>query len=280
MKSFGFIIPSYCDSDIHLSQLRRCLKSIRNHHSEKIIIIDDYSTKDINLVVVDFDNIEIMKSPVKGAGDMVTYHLMKEHHLFDKAIIIQDSMTLEKKLDRLDEIDTISYLWYFTNHRHHWDHIEEPQDDYNIKHGIKVHDDLLVHCIDTLIEKEEFKKFAQDIYFQKNKWCGCFGCLSIVNYDFLETLNNKTGIIDIMLKMNNNRLRRAAESMFGLACLFTLGDSFLETAYDGLYYDGVNLARGRKILNSKDIGLDEYNVTIDQHSKTEYFSKIVFYRNL
>lgn len=280
-NELGFIIPSYCDSDLHLAQLNRCIHSIRRFHpNETILVINDYSKVDISSITNQYNNIQIIDSPCKGAGDMVTYMVYRDHPLFKKAVIIQDSMALEKKIDRLETIDTIQYLWYFTNHRLHWSIIEEPQNEYNISHNIKNHDDLVLHCIDTLVQKEDFKKFAKDLYHEKDKWSGCFGCLSIVNYSFLEELNNKTGIIEILSQMNNNRLRRAAESIFALACLFVLGDEVFEKAYDGMYYNGMSEPRNKRIVSALEIGLGNFNVAIDQCCKNDYFSKISFNRNL
>lgn len=280
-NELGFIIPSYCDSDLHLTQLNKCIQSIRKFHpNEKIIIIDDYSTVNIDDVAKKFDNISVVLSPSKGAGDMVTYKVFRDNHVFEKAVIIQDSMNIERRIDKIESLDKIQYLWYFTNHRVHWTGIEEPQNEYNVAHNIKNHDDLVLHCIDVFVKKEEFKKFAKDMYHQKDKWSGCFGCLSVVNYSFLEELNNKTDIIDILPMMNNNRLRRAAESVFALACLYVLGQEVFEKAYDGIYYDGINIPNGRGYLKASDIGLGDYDVTIEQCCKNDYFSKISFNRNV
>jgi len=77
-------------------------------------------------------------------------------------------------------------------------------------------------------------------YLQKDKWIGCFGCLSIINTNFLIDFDEKTSIINIMLKMDTNRKRRAIESLFSLICRYYVEDDI--TSYDGLYYDGLNLS--------------------------------------
>lgn len=276
-ENFGFIIPSYCSNEIHLFQLKRCINSIRKFHNGiKIIIIDDYSEINLSKNLSEYDNILILLSTIKSAGDMSTYKIFLDNPIFQKAVIMQDSMTLEKELD-IEKIDTISYLWYFTNHRLHWHIIEEPQNEYNIKKGIKVHDDAIIDIINNYILNIKFKEFAQKIYFDKNKWSGCFGCLSIIDYDFLKVLDEKTGIINLLLNFNNNRLRRVAESIFALAVKYVLGDEIFEKAYDGLYYDGINEPNGRITLNAKSLGLPINNI-VNQVCKNTYFSKISFDR--
>lgn len=270
----GFIIPTYCESHTHLQQLKRCISSIRRFfYSEKIILIDDYSEIDITILKNDFKNLEILKSPYKGAGDMVTYKILLDSDL-DKACIIQDSMKLENRID-FDTIEDISFLWYFTNHRIHWHTILEEQSEYNLLNKIVTHDDLNLHYI-SKIEKDDFRDYCNQKYNKKNEWSGCFGCLSIVTKDFTKKLNERTGIVDFLTQMNTNRLRRSAESIFSLACFF-IKEDLLEKAYDGIYYDGFNTPIGYITENANFFEIEgDFNVT--QVCKKEYFSKLSFNR--
>jgi len=259
--SLGFIIPSYCSEEQHIIKLKECIHSIRKYYKyNKIVIINDDSPKEI---LFDDPNIIIEKSVVNGGADMTPYYLLYKNHYFDKALIIQDSMCINKKLENLDDIKTIKYLWYFTNHRVDWSTIKENQTEYNVKNNIKTHDDLIIDCIKKYCKNKDFQKYALDIYFQKDNWSGCFGTLSIIDYNFLKILEEKTGIIDTLLNFNTNRLRRVAESIFSLACKYILEEEVFETGYDGLYYDGKKTPKGRN---------NEYCC------KKKYFSKISFNR--
>jgi hypothetical protein len=211
---------------------------------------------------------------------MVTYYFFLNNKSHQKAVIMQDSMCLENKLENIDKINTISYLWHFTNHRLHWSLILESPTEYNLNNKIFSHDDLIVDCIKKFIHKPGFKKFCQDIYYQKDKWSGCFGCLSIIDFDFLNLLQEKTDIVNILSHMNNNRLRRAGESLFSLACTFVLNDEIFEKSYDGLYYDGINVPNNRKYFSSREIGYTGNEIEIEQSCKNKFFSKISFKRNL
>ena len=277
-NDFCFIIPSYCSSDLHGLQLKRCITSIRRWHNNKIFIIDDFSDLNVKDYISEFDDIEVITSQVKAGGDMVTYLNFKEIDGYKNAVIFQDSMTLEHELENVTDIDSVKHIWYFTNHRYHWHKIKEPDTEYNRKNNIKVHDDLMMDCIKKMITKEEFRQWAIDMYPQKNKWSGNIGCQSIIDKDFLLELNEKTGIIELMREFNNNRLRRVAESLFPLACQFILGDEVVENSYDGLYYDGVRGQRGKKHLKASQIGLGNYNVMVHQVCKNKYFSKVTFNR--
>jgi len=277
-NNFCFIIPSYCKSNLHGLQLKRCISSIRKWHHNKIFIIDDFSDLDVTDYISGFENIEIIKSQVKAAGDMVTYYNFLQIDGFKNAIIFQDSMTLEHELENINDIDTINHIWYFTNHRHHWHKIKEPDTEYNRKNNIKVHDDLMKDFISKKIEKKDFKHWAINIYPQKNRWSGNIGCQSIVDKDFLEKLNKETGIVDLMTQMNNNRLRRVAESLFPLACQYILGQEVVESSYDGIYYDGVNPQNGFRKFSVHELGLGSGKETVQQVCKNKYFSKITLDR--
>jgi hypothetical protein len=278
MNNFCFIIPSYCETDLHGLQLRRCISSIRRWHDNLIVIIDDFSSIDVKEYTSNFQNIKILKSQIKGAGDMVTYLNFKNIEGFKNAVIFQDSMTLENPLDGVNDIDQVIPIWYFTNHRHHWSIIPEPETEYNLANGIEFHDDLMIDCIKKMILKEDFRDWAIGIYHQKEKWSGNIGCQSIIDRDFLSELDEKTGIIDLMASMNNNRLRRVAESLFPLACQFVIGDSIVNKGYDGLYYDGVNPQKGFATFKACDLELGEYQDTVQQVCKNKYFSKVTFNR--
>jgi len=91
--------------------------------------------------------------------------------------------------------------------------------------------------------------------------------------------DNKTGIIEILKNFNNNRLRRASESIFALACLYVLGDDVFEKAYDGLYYDGVNPQNNIKNLKASELGIGNDSISVYQVCKNDYISKVSFNRN-
>lgn len=252
MSDFCFIIPSYCKTQQHLQQLRKCLSSIRRFHSNPIVINDDFSDIQIEHHLQDFRNVEVVTSFTRGGGDMTTYHQwrwMLEHYegpRWNHAVIMQDSMNLEAPLENVEDIGTLRHLWYFTNHRLHWSHIKEPQTEYNIANNIKVHDDLIMHCIERDVKDKSFKEWLLYMYPQKHLWSGNIGCQSIICRWFVNHLNDKTGIVDIMCKYNDNRLRRVAESLFPLAVQYCTGKQASELAYDGLYYDGINEQNGKR----------------------------------
>lgn len=270
-KQFGFIVPSYCANEIHLRQLLRCIKSIRQYYlTNKIIIIDDYSNFNLK-EYFDDDNIIIKLSLNKGSADMQTFKIFLENYLFDKAIIMQDSFILENELININDIIDVKFLWHFTNHKHHWDIILEPRDDFNINNNIVSHTDLIKFNI-----KKDFAKYPNfcdyALYNLDNKynWVGCFGCLCVISKNCLIHMNKTLNFVDKFVNCTSNRDRRSAESIFSLICHFIFRERNFFDSVDGLYYDGINT----NSYNNIETGFDNLKYCC----KNFYFSKISFNR--
>lgn len=232
MHKFCFIVPTCVREDKHLNTLKECLSSIRKHHEDLIVIIVDFTTT--LTMPSEFNNILFEYPDDKIPADMLTYDFLIKNKYAEKSLVIQDSMSLQSKVDY--ENIQFAYLWYFKNHIKEWSIIKEPQTEYNSKNHIYVHDDLVIDCIKNYTSGS-FKNFALEFYHEKEKWNGCFGCLTLINISLLEKLNQETNIIQTMKCMTNNRMRRAIESIFSIACQYTFED--VPSSLDGLYYDGV-----------------------------------------
>lgn len=241
-----FIVSVCVKNKIHLNQLIRCINSIRKFHKNEIIyLINDSHEKfydDILYVASSNININILESINKGSADQQVFKFILEiNEIKDntKCVIIQDSMILNKELSKINEIDDIKFIWHFTNHRLHWDIIEEPQCVFNIDNKILTHSDLIKFIIKTNYD-DKFYKFALEKMEKKNEWCGCFGNCCIIKKTFLKKIEKFTNFVDMFALSTDNRQRRANESIFSLLCHYYLPNYDFEKSYDGLYYDGVN----------------------------------------
>ena len=242
-KTFGFIIPICVRNSDHKNNAVLCLESIIKYNPyNKIILIVDFTS---NVMLIKslkeryFENKSIIfeDNTKHIPADMLLLYYFRKNKYFDVAISIQDSMHLVNSFENI-YTETIEYLWHFKNHILHWSNIKEPVNDFTIKNNIITHDDLILYCINNLIEVDDYKQYCNNIYYNKEKWSGCFGCCCVINYNFLCDLDDNTKIINLMSYMTTNRLRRAIESLFSLACQFYLKKE-IHSSLDGLYYDGV-----------------------------------------
>ena len=257
MSTVGFIVATCVRTYEHMKSLEACIQSILVFYEPKqVVIIVDFTSNPsmIQIMQHQFPYVRFETDVPSVPADMVMLYFFKKNHYFDLAITLQDSMVILKRFD-VEHIKDIEYLWHFTNHRLHWSTIVEPQTEFNIANNIHVHDDLNMYCIKHMIDNTAFREYCMEIYPQKEKWSGSLGSLSLIRYDALIGLDAATGIIDLMLKMNTNRLRRVIESLFGLACQFYLQKE-IHSSYDDLYYDGLSGGHGLISEHIKKISFD------------------------
>ncbi len=196
---FGFIIIRYVDCERinqYWNESVRCIK--KNYPEKKIVIIDDNSNKnflkqeeDVNL-----DGVDIFYSEHPKKGETLGYYYMYKYKLFEKGIVIHDSVFINQPfLENYDfnHID-IKFLWHFT---HHWDNILEEE---------KI---LVDGGLSRLVEK----------YQDKDSWVGCFGVMSIIEYDFLNNIEVKYSFFKNVFPLIHNRDDRChIERIFAFLC--------------------------------------------------------------
>ena len=238
---FGFLIPTHVCSLDSYKVFVECVVYLQTLYplTPKIFFYDKEKSYDISKLDFMKDDKTISFETYRYCdGELNVYKHFYEHHYFDLAIILHDSMVLKKNFTNLDSIEDINFLWYFTNHRYQWVVNEEPKTEYNIEHKINNHQDLILHMINKSFNKEnDFYKYAMDLYQRKFDWVGCYGSVSLIRYDFLKKLVEKTNLFNLIPNFKDKRDRMTLETIFSLACQYTLGK--IPDTYDGLYYDGL-----------------------------------------
>lgn len=276
--NFGFIIPSFCKTDQHLDVLKYCIKSIRKFYpNNKIIIINDFSLIDISKPFTNDLNVNIVMSTQKGAADISTYEYFYNNKLFDIAVIMQDSMFFENKVETLDQIEKVLPLWHATNHRREWDTTIVPKTQIAdmFKNEITTHSEHIITHIKKILGDTEFTKYALNLYKQKERWSVTFGPSVIISHNFLTELQEKTNILSLFTQLYTNWQRRIAESVFSLGIHYLLGDKTNENSLNGLYYDGIR--HPSNICHNHQVQIPELD-KFSYCAKGKYTSKISFNR--
>jgi hypothetical protein len=185
-KTFGFIILRHVNSSITNTYWIRCYDSIRKYYPDNtILIIDDNSDQNIihsrgkEKVLY---NTHIINSEYPRRGELLPYYYYLNNKYFDIAIIIHDSVFINKYIDIKDiYVDNYNFLWDF---EHEWDQTEDE-----------------LRIINRFNNKELI-----DFYNNKDLWKGCFGCMSIITHDYLTYINSKydlSKILDCVLTRYN-----------------------------------------------------------------------------
>ena len=123
-ETFGVIILRHVNNEITNTYWMYCYDCIRNiYPNNKILIIDDNSNYEYvgekNII-----NTEIIQSEFPGRGELLPYYYFQKTKPFDRALIIHDSVFLNKKIET--NTNDFNFLWDF---QHNWD---QPADEANI----------------------------------------------------------------------------------------------------------------------------------------------------
>jgi hypothetical protein len=190
MTEVGFIILRHVNNESTNRYWIHCYNCIRKFYPEnKILIIDDSS--DYRFITYEkLYKTLLLNSEFPKRGEILPYYYYLQHKLFDVAVILHDSVFINKYIDM--NVDKYKIIWGFD---HNWDQTE---DERNIL---------------DIFNDSELKEF----YENKDLWTGCFGGMSIITHDYLTELHNKYDISKLLDCILNRYNRCSFERI--IACL-------------------------------------------------------------
>jgi hypothetical protein len=204
MDNYGFIITRHVISEKTNKYWNHCIKCLRTiYPTKKIVIIDDNSVQHFVKPDFDYKNIEVIQSEFKGRGELLPYYYYLKNKFFENAVIIHDSVFFHKRInfEKLNGVNVLP-LWFFHPDRENLantiritQYLNNP---YNIQKKIS---------LDTVI-----------LGMKHLKWYGCFGVQSYINHNFLNYLQNKYSITNLIQSVRCRDDRCSLERIFG--CLF------------------------------------------------------------
>jgi hypothetical protein len=142
-------------------------------------------------------NVEIIQSEFPGKGEILPYYYMYHKKLGKKAVILQDSMFVHKKIDT-DSVEDYKFLWYFENNCHKREYLEI----FN----------KYIYNLDTFED-------LNDIFFE-DYWHGCFGSTMIITHEFLVSLQERTQFLDAITDIVSRDHRCMFERLIAVICYY------------------------------------------------------------
>ena len=247
--TFHFVITLCIKDDIQLRQALRCLDSIRKLHQNAIYILNDTEEEMFETVkhhFVKYNNTYFRQSYKKGLGEQQVFQFIMDCSDIqenDNVIYLHDSTILFLPFSNTVETKDLQFLWYYSQHRFHWDTIYQEQTPYNIEHKIHTHTDLLAHHLNKYYTKNPyFLSWALDSLKNKEKYVGCLGYMCIIKKRSLRELDKTVPFIKEFLNFNTKKGRIINEDIFSLICNYYYSLHQCIHSYDGLYYDGIDSA--------------------------------------
>ncbi len=228
IPKFGFIIIRHVNSEETNEYWKECYRCIRKFYSETIVIIDDNSNQEF----IKYDDIEpinylVIPSEFPQRGELLPYYYLWKFHLFEKAVIIHDSVFIQEKID-FESANKIQFLWNFD---HNWNNEEnEITKLHSMTHNIydNTFYNLLKHYLDKNIRK------------------GCYGVQCVIEYSFLCELQLKYNFFELIHFIKSRDDRMALERIFGFLCRVN-SESEVNTFFGDIHGYTYSVSKYRKM---------------------------------
>uniref|UniRef100_A0A6C0J683 Uncharacterized protein n=1 Tax=viral metagenome TaxID=1070528 RepID=A0A6C0J683_9ZZZZ len=194
----GFIILRYVNNKETSKYWINCYKSIRKFYNNPILILDDNSDNQY-VINIELENCTIINSNFSRRGELLPYYYFLENPFCDRAIILHDTMNIEKKIDFENITNYMNYtrIFSFCNNSYKID-------------------------ISNFQFFTTYLKNGENIYkFHKkniNNLIGCFGVCFIIDYNFLLEIEKKYNIKNLVNCIFNRNNRKTLERL--LSCIF------------------------------------------------------------
>ena len=201
--TYGFIITRHVNSLITNKYWNQCVKLIRTFYPFKqIIIIDDDSNQSFVSADCNYKNIEIIQSEYPKRGELLPYLYFLKYKWFDNAVIMHDSVFIHKRIPFELFTYPVLPLW-------HTDYDKE-----NLQNLLRISSNLKNNL--ALKQILNGTNSINILGFNNDNFNLCFGVQSYINLKFLEMLENKYNITNLISVIKNRPDRCGLERIMGL----------------------------------------------------------------
>jgi len=248
MSHFGFIITRHVNSEKTNNYWNQCVKLIRSFYPlRQIVVIDDNSNQQFVKPDFNYNNIIIIQSEFPKRGELLPYYYYLKYKWFPNAVIIHDSLFIHKRISFEKFNMPVLPLWH---------HNYDKENLYNI---LRITSALKNNRL--LLQKlNKQEEIVLNLKITNNNFNLCFGGQCYIKLDFLEKLEYKYGISNLVNVIHNRKDRCALERIMGL--LFSqeypkllrihslFGDIMRQpNAFSYTYHDYTNDLNKKKILH-------------------------------
>lgn len=188
-RTLGFIMLRHVNNELTNKYWIKCYNGIRKYYKENMIVIIDDNSNYNYITKIDLYKTIIIQSEYHKRGEILPYYYYLQNNFFDVAVIIHDSVFINKYIE-FDDIFDYKVIWDF---EHHWDQIED----------------------ETKMIKLFNDKELLNFYENKNLWKGCFGAMTVISFDYLNNVNNKYDISKLLNVMLTRYNRCSFERVIG-----------------------------------------------------------------
>ena len=204
ISNLCFILVRHVVSEETNNYWKESYKCIRKYYPKnKIIIIDDNSPYlEIGKIP---DDVILINSEYPKRGELLLYYYFHKYKFAKNAVLLHDSVFLHSKID-LSKMVNFQPLWTFDPYKYDF------VDHYN---------DLIF-----IFNKLNKMHILREAYNKNNNfnWKGCFGGMSVINWNFLDKIETKYNLFNNLLEhINSRKYRMLLERIFPIFFTLELG---------------------------------------------------------
>ena len=198
-EKIGFIILRHVNSSITNEYWKECYRCIKKFYPKnRILIIDDNSN--YSFVTNDpLDNTMVIQSEFPKRGEFLPYYYYLKTKFCETAVMLHDSMFIKKHISF--NVNTYKILWDFDK--------QSITDSSSFKHQVLMLGALNNQKLNSFYNKKDF-----------NMWKGCFGCMSVIKYDYLKHIDNEYRVASLIPYITCRDSRCGFERIIG--CLLQI----------------------------------------------------------
>ena len=199
---FGFIITRHVNSEKTNRYWNHSVKLLRTLYPfRKIVIIDDNSNYDFVKPEFDYKNLQVIQSEFPRRGELLPYYYFLKYKFFQNAIIIHDSVFFHRRInfEKFNGLGVVP-LWFFN------------PDTENVENTKRI----LRNLRNSFPIEGKITGGLNIIGLTADKWYGCFGVQSYININFLEKLEQKYNITNLISAVHCRADRCSLERIFGV----------------------------------------------------------------
>jgi hypothetical protein len=224
MSDFGFIILRHVRCDISNKYWIEAYTCIRKFYPRnKIMLIDDNSNYDF-ITEFAMENTTIIQSEYEGRGELLPYIYFLQNPLFEKAVIIHDSVFFQERVD-FQHINLP--LWHFDTPL---PLIQDREKELSLISAL--------NNMECLLEKYNTLSFK-----------GCFGGMSIIDLNFLKKINHKYHLGNLIKHVLCRDDRMCLERVLGVIFSYELNNQM--SVFGNIYTYNFHYSFDRYLLDKE-----------------------------
>jgi len=204
MSNYGFIIIRHVNSEKTNHYWNQSVKLIRTFYPlRQIVIIDDNSNQEFVKADCDYNNLTIIQSEYPKRGELLPYIYYLKYKWFPNAIIIHDSLFIHKRIPFETFSMPVVPLWH---------HIYDKE---NVGNILRLASSLRNNGV-LLRKISKNEEMVLNLGITNEKFNLCFGGQCYIKLGFLELLENKYGITNLVNVVHCRADRCSLERILGL----------------------------------------------------------------